>query len=257
LEKVFDMYAKYYDLLYKDKDYLEEAEYVQKFIKLFNPSAKNILDLGCGTGKHDIIFAEKGFNVTGVELSEKMIESANENRDLKNSLYPTLRFCQGDIRNILLDEKFDVIISLFHVMSYQKTNEDLVSTIKTVKEHLKNDGIFLFDFWYGPAVLSERPEVRIKKLEDEEILVERFAEPSLRINENIVDVNYRVCITEKINGLTSEIKETHSMRYLFIPEINLILKEANMELITYEEWMTGKTPDDRSWSAFAAARNKN
>jgi len=243
LEKVFDRYAKYYDLLYKDKDYVKEAEYVQKFIRRFNPSAKNILDLGCGTGKHDFIFAEKGFNVTGVELSEKMIESANENKDLKKSSYPTLRFCQGDIRNIVLEEKFDVIISLFHVMSYQKSNEDLLSTIKTVKEHLKNDGTFLFDFWYGPAVLSERPE--------------GFAEPSLRINENIVDVNYRVCITEKINGLTSEIKETHSMRYLFIPEINLILKEANMELITYEEWMTGKTPDDRSWSAFAAARNKN
>ena len=257
MEKIFDMYAKYYDLLYRDKNYTKEAEYVQKFINRFNPGARNILDLGCGTGKHDFIFAEKGFDVTGVELSETMIGTAKQNLELKNELCKTLRFYQGDVRNIKLGEKFDVIISLFHVMSYQITNEDLLSTIKTVKEHLKDDGIFLFDFWYGPAVLSERPEARVKKLEDEEIIVERFAEPSLRINENIVDVNYKVCIKEKINGILNEIRETHSMRYLFIPELNFFLNDEGMEIIAYEEWMTGKVPDDKCWSAFAAARNKN
>jgi len=257
LEKVFDMYAKYYDLLYRDKNYLEEAEYVQKFINRFNAGAKNILDLGCGTGKHDFIFAGKGFDVTGIELSEKMIETANENLDLKKELYKTLRFFQGDVRNIRLDKKFDVIVSLFHVMSYQKTNEDLLRTIKTVKDHLKSDGIFLFDFWYGPAVLSERPEARIKKLEDEEIMVERYAEPSLHINENIVDVNYRVCVKEKLNNIVNEIRETHSMRYLFIPELKFFLDVGGMEIITYEAWITGKAPDNKSWSVFAAARNKN
>lgn len=257
MEKVFDLYAKYYDLLYKDKNYSEEADYVQNLITRFNPESKNILDLGCGTGKHDFIFAGKGFDVTGIELSEKMIETANENLNKKKEFQKTLRFFQGDIRSIHLSRKFDVITSLFHVMSYQKTNEDLLSTIKTVKEHLKDDGIFLFDFWYGPAVLNERPEPRIKKLEDEEILVERFAEPSLRINENIVDVNYRVCIKEKLNGIVSEIRETHLMRYLFIPELSFFLNQGGMEIITYEAWMSGKVPDDKSWSVLVAARIRN
>lgn len=244
------MYAKYYDLLYKDKNYPEESEYIEKFIRRYNSGAKKILDLGCGTGKHDFIFADKGFDVTGVELSDRMIDEANLNK--KNS-HKNLNFYQGDIRNITLNEKFDVIISLFHVMSYQNTNEDLTSTLKTVKDHLNEGGIFLFDFWYGPAVISERPEERLKKLEDEEVYIERFAKPEIYVNENLVGVSYKVFVTEKRDNSISEINELHTMRYLFIPELKLLLNNAGMKLLLFEEWMTGRVPDDKSWSVFAAA----
>ncbi|MEO6694997.1 MAG: class I SAM-dependent methyltransferase [Ignavibacteria bacterium] len=257
MEKIFDMYARYYDLLYKDKNYTEEAEYIQKFIAKYNPSAKNILDLGCGTGKHDFLFAEMGYEVTGVELSEKMVKSANKILDQKKIYNLNLKFFQGDIRNTQLSEKFDVVVSLFHVMSYLNSNEDLINTLRTVKQHLKKDGIFLFDFWYGPAVLSQRPEDRVKKLEDDDLHIRRSATPVLHINQNTVDVNYRVSITEKVSNSTSEFKEKHSMRYLFIPEINFLLDKAGLELIVFEEWMTGKIPDENSWSVFAAVRNKN
>jgi len=66
---VFSDYARYYDLLYHDKDYASDAEYVAGLIHKFHPAASSILELGSGTGKHALLLARKGFEVHGVELS--------------------------------------------------------------------------------------------------------------------------------------------------------------------------------------------
>ncbi|MDP3028836.1 MAG: class I SAM-dependent methyltransferase [Deltaproteobacteria bacterium] len=78
---VFSNYARYYDLLYRDKDYAAEAEYVAGLIRKFHPSAESILELGSGTGKHALLLARKGFEVHGVELSEEMINIARSNAE--------------------------------------------------------------------------------------------------------------------------------------------------------------------------------
>ncbi|MDQ3020510.1 MAG: class I SAM-dependent methyltransferase [Bacteroidota bacterium] len=254
--KVFASYAKYYDLLYKDKDYKSEADYIEKFIKKYKPDSKKILDLGCGTGRHAAIFAKRGFNVTGVELSEHMIEIAQIHLKNNDTLSENLKFVQGDIKNIKLNEKFDIVMLLFHVMSYQTKNEDIKQTLKTVKEHIKPDGIFIFDFWYGPAVLAQKPESRLKKLESEDIVIERFAMPVMYINENSVDVNYKILIKEKSDGSVSEINETHKMRYFFLPEIELFFSDFELKLNYCEEWMTSNELSEKSWSALAIASLK-
>jgi SAM-dependent methyltransferase len=135
--------------------------------------------------------AEKGYAMTGVDMSEEMLLIARS-QPLNRSTAQPLNFIHGDIRTFRLDQKFDVAISLFHVMSYQTTNEDFFSALKTTKAHLAPGGIFIFDFWYGPAVLTDRPAVRVKKLEDDKIQVIRLAEPVMHANKNIVDVNYTV-----------------------------------------------------------------
>lgn len=256
MNSVFNLYGKYYDLLYRDKDYLGESEYISNLIEKFRPDAKSILDLGCGTGRHDIIFADKGYDVTGVEISGSMYEEAEYNKKNVRS-DRKLKFLQNDFRELQINEKFDIIVSLFHVMSYQTSNKDLLKTFTAVDKHLKEDGIFMFDFWYGPGVLNDRPETRTKHLEDDEIKVKRFAEPFLKINENIVDVRYTVSVEDKLTGNKDEFSETHSMRYFFIPELKLILNFFNMGIIHYEEWMTGEKLSDKSWSAFVLAGKKS
>ncbi len=254
--EVFDVYAKYYDLLYRDKDYYGESEYIEKIIRRISPDAKKILDLGCGTGKHDIYFAEKNFDVTGIELSKTMVEQANNNLGLKKNADLKLKFLTGDIRDMQLNEDFDIITSLFHVMSYQTSNEDFISVLESVKNSLKKEGKFIFDFWYGPAVLKDKPEVRVKKLESEDYVVERFANPELIENNNVVHVNYRVLVTRKENGLQNEINETHSMRYFFLPEIKILLENAGLKLLHSEEWLTGNVLSDQSWNALVVAAIK-
>ncbi|MGO8176209.1 SAM-dependent methyltransferase, partial [Rhizobium ruizarguesonis] len=64
--------------------------------------------------------------------------------------------------------------------------------METVSNHLEDGGIFIFDFWYGPAVLWQRPSTRVKRLENDEISVVRVAESVVHDAENIVDVNYTI-----------------------------------------------------------------
>jgi SAM-dependent methyltransferase len=242
---VFGTYSRYYDLLYKGKDYAGEAEYVETLTSRHRPNAKTILDLGCGTGRHAQLLAKKGFEVTGLDRSEQMLATARAAASNGHAL----EFLQGDLRDARLGREFDVVVSLFHVMSYQTTNADLKAAFTTVREHLKHGGLFLFDCWYGPAVLTQRPQVRIQRLEDEHLAVTRLAEPVMRPSENLVDVNYQIFIRDKASGHTDQLAETHTMRYLFVPEIELLFESCGLELLRCSEFMTEKDPSTESWNA--------
>lgn len=76
MSQVFDTYAHYYDLLYRDKDYAGESEYVAAHIRKQAPQAKRILELGCGTGAHAEHLARMGYTVHGVDLSKAMLARA-------------------------------------------------------------------------------------------------------------------------------------------------------------------------------------
>ncbi len=174
---VFNAYADYYDLLYKDKNYSTEADYVDQLIQQYCPGATSLLNMGCGTGMHDFFLAEKGYHIIGVDRSEKNIKHARSKCSGDKTKSYELEFMKRDIRELRLNQTFDAVISLFHVMSYQTTNSDLRAVFANVKAHLAPGGIFIFDCWYGPAVLTDRPEVREKEWSDDAIKISRKAVP--------------------------------------------------------------------------------
>ena len=145
-----NLYSQYYDLLYSDKNYKGEVEYINKLIKENFLEAKTLLDMGCGTGKHAELLCDAGYNVHGIDLSEDMLKIANNRCKNKED---QLSFSHSDIQELDLDRKFDIVVSLFHVMSYQNRNSELIKAFEVARNHLKDGGIFIFDFWYGPAVL--------------------------------------------------------------------------------------------------------
>ena len=63
-----------------------------------------------------------------------------------------------------IGQKFDAIVFLFHVMSYQVTNKMLNEVFSNVFKHLNDGGLFIFDFWYGPAVLTDPPKKKAARL---------------------------------------------------------------------------------------------
>ncbi len=244
MSKVFDAYAAYYNMLYQDKDYKQEAKYIASLMGKNDITDGSILELGSGTGKHAEEFAKMGFSVHGVDLSPEMVREANQrgNNDFVNQLY----FEIGDVRSFKIDKKFDAVISLFHVISYQLKNEDILAVFNTAAKHLKPNGVFIFDFWYGPGVLTDPPVVRLKRIENEEIEVLRIAEPVMHPNENVVDVNYCVQVKQKESGEVTELNEIHKMRYLFIPEI-LQFCNSLFTLKTNYAWMEVNTPNFTDW----------
>jgi len=245
--KVFSNYAQYYDLLNQGKDYKRETEYIISLLKKYSPNSKILLDLGCGTGIHDIHFAENGYDIIGIDQSETMINIANERLRSQSKLSNSIKFLVGDIRDIKIDKRFDSTISLFHVMSYQNTDNDLDKSFQTVSNHLKQGGLFIFDCWYGPAVLSDEPYKRTKTFENNEIFVKRTSTPTLHLHNNSVDVRFDIEITDKTTNDKEQVEELHKMRYLFEPEIESFLTKNRLELLQTESWLEGEEPSTESW----------
>lgn len=252
---VFAAYSRYYDLLYRDKDYAGEAAYVRGLLERHAPGARRIIEIGCGTGGHACELAALGLEVFGVDMSDGMLEAAEMKRTaLAPAVANRLRFTHGDARSVRLGEKADAVISLFHVMSYQSSDADLSAAFVSAREHLQPGGVFVFDCWYGPAVLTERPTVAVKLLDDVETSIKRVAEPVMHLAENVVDVNYTVFVHDRKTAESETLHETHRMRYLFTPEIEVLLAANGMKLVAAYEWMTDRAPGPHSWSACFVAR---
>lgn len=240
-----DLYSQYYDLLYSDKDYISEVNYVDELIKSHSKNVKTLLDMGCGTGKHAELFCNNGYIVHGIDLSENMLKVAETRRIGKED---RLSFSHSNIQELSLGKKFDVVVSLFHVISYQNTNHELFKAFEVAKKHLNDGGIFIFDFWYGPAVLTDLPATRVKRLENANIKVTRVAEPILHAQQNLVDVHYDVFIENKTSNEVVEKQELHKMRYFFDTELEMVCQYTGLRVLKKFGWMNNSNPDFNSWN---------
>jgi SAM-dependent methyltransferase len=149
-------YSGVYDCLYQDKNYERECDFIESAFNKFSGKVRSILDLGCGTGGHALVLSKRGYQVVGVDISKEMLDIARRKADKYN---PFLKFIESDIRSLNIQEKFDAVISMFAVMSYQITNEDILDVCRTAENHLTSNGVFLFDCWNGSAVLTQKPSV--------------------------------------------------------------------------------------------------
>lgn len=245
----FDAYTRCYDLLYRDKDYAAETAFVAAHLRRRAPGARHVLELGCGTGGHAEHLARLGYTVHGVDLSESMLARAENRRAaLAPELAARLSFAHGDARSVRVGKNFDAVVSLFHVMSYQTSNDDLRAAYDTAAAHLASGGVFLFDHWHGPAVLTQQPSTRVRRLHDAHIRVTRLAEPVMHWQRNVCDVNYSLYVEAVAGGAMHHFTETHPMRYLFAPELALLEGNAWHDA-EHLAWLGDAAPDATSWAA--------
>ncbi|MGZ4883413.1 MAG: class I SAM-dependent DNA methyltransferase [Halobacteriota archaeon] len=231
---VFNCYAHYYDLLYREKDYPREADYVHALIAEYAASpVRTILDLGCGTGKHAIELARKGYNVTGVDRSDAMLAVAKEN---KRQTEGSIEFTNGDICTMRLSKRFDAAIAMFAVMGYQTSNARLEGALRTVWHHLNPDGLFIFDAWFGPAVIAQKPHDRVVVVEEAGGTVIRLTRPVLNVLTHTVSVNFTVLHIE--NGVVRDhIAETHEVRFFFPKELEFMFATTGFEVLGMHPFM--------------------
>ena len=245
-----DAYSNAYDLLYADKKYEDEALYVAAKVRGAHPAAKSILELGSGTGRHARLMCDQGFEVVGIERSVGMLDKARE------TPRESLTYVEGDIRTCEVGRKFDAVVSLFHVVSYLTSNDDILAAFANARRHLDPGGILAFDFWYGPAVLTCKPENRLRQLKSGDLEVTRFAHTDLDFNKNIASVFYNLFIRDaKANTLHTQ-DETHYMRYFFLPELMMLLGTSDFEFLSAEEWMTSGDLGSTTWNGFVLAKAK-
>jgi len=239
-------YASAYDYLYQDKDYEKECDFIETIFQKFTSEVKTVLDLGCGTGGHALILSRRGYKVTGIDRSEDMLKIAKKRASDENL---AVEFIKCDITNINLKKKFDAVIAMFAVMGYQTTNSALSKACQVARKHLNTGGIFIFDCWYGPAVLVEKPGIRIKEVnKDEKNRIIRFTEPVLDILNHTVEIKFKLLRIHK-GHLINETNESHFMRFLFPQEIRYFLEIAGFSEIEFCPFLELEKPlTDHDWN---------
>lgn len=242
-----DLYSRCYDLLYREKNYARESAYVLACLQAHHPQAHEVLELGCGTGRHAEYFLQAGFSYTGIDRSQYMVEQARLR-------CPAGTFLHRQIGEQAFDHRFDAVLALFHVMSYQDTNEAVRLAFRQARQALRPGGLFLFDFWYGPAVLTTGPEPRQKFLEDTAVKVQRDCLPTLLHEQNIVEVRYCLRVTDKITSRCETFEELHRMRYFFLPELLGFAEQCGFSDCRFHSWLSERPLSVDCWSGFAHMR---
>jgi len=251
---VFEAYANVYDALYRDKDYTLECDFLESIFRHFGMAhTENILDLGCGTGGHAIILAERGYQVLGVDRSAKMLAIAQQ-KAAAAELSDRVQLVEADIQDYRLNRTFDIVICMFAVLGYQTSNAEVFATLKSARQHVRTGGLFICDFWYGPAVLSQRPAERVMHAGDDRERVIRLVKPEIDTQHNVVKVHYDVLCLQG-ERLVEEFQESHAMRYFFKPEIEFFMNQAGFRLVHLCPFADFKNrPSEASWNVAAVSQ---
>ena len=133
--------SPYYHQLYFNRDEVEAGAFIDKLINHLVPATHaKILDVACGKGRHSIHLAQKGFDVTGIDLSEDSIDEALKSES------DSLHFYRHDMRLPFWINYFDFAFNFFTSFGYFKTARENDNAIRTIAQSLKSDGCFVMDY---------------------------------------------------------------------------------------------------------------
>jgi len=248
----FAEYARYYDLFYNEKDYRKEVAYVLRLLQKSGLEGKKLLEFGCGSGGHAIHFAEAGYSIHGIDCSPHMVRQAAERFErLNQGGQGPLSTALGDVSDYTATEKYDAVVSLFHVANYQASPETLAGFFRSARHALDAGDLFLFDFWNGAAVLNDPPQPRLKRASTTSELVTRQTTPLVLQDLNAVDVRFDFVVQPFGSPDIREFSETHRLRYIFCEEVDELAKRNDFQVKSMHSWLSERAPSTDDWYACA------
>jgi SAM-dependent methyltransferase len=244
-------YAGWYDTLYRAKDYPGECDYLEFLFGRLGVSPKTIVDLGCGTGGHSLLLAQRGYTMTAVDRSMAMLQAARAKADRAGV---TVDFRQVDVGRLEWREAFDAAIAMFAVVGYQSGDGELEAMLAGVFRCLRPGGVFVFDGWHGSGVLRERPVPRLLEipLDNDEVIL-RLADPCLNTLNQTVEVHYRLW-HRRGSTIIAESEERHLMRYFFPRELHCLLRHSGFTTVSIHPFREFDQPlQEHHWHFMAVA----
>jgi 2-polyprenyl-3-methyl-5-hydroxy-6-metoxy-1,4-benzoquinol methylase len=131
--------------VYSHRDEAEAERLVGLIEKETNlKSGASVLDMACGAGRHSISFAKKGYKVTAVDLSEKLLDEAKKNASLAKV---NIDFVLSDILEFESNEKFDLAVNLFTSLGYFENDDENFAVIVKAFKFLNKGGFFVLDYF--------------------------------------------------------------------------------------------------------------
>lgn len=190
--------SPYYHILYDNRNETEAQNFIDNLLQHLQPESNaRILDLACGKGRHAVYLASKGFDVTGVDLSERNIREASKWQHEK------LHFYTHDMRQVYRVNYYDYIFNFFTSFGYFENKSENIKTLKAIYKGLNWNGTLVLDFMNIHKVIEALPqETTIEKngiqFHIKKELQNGFIVKEITVNDNGTQHFY----TEKVQALT-------------------------------------------------------
>jgi predicted TPR repeat methyltransferase len=215
--------AEIYDRLMAGVDYGEWAEYVSALIdKHGGVVRRTALDLACGTGSTTLALARQGFDVTGLDLSGKMLTVAAE-KTKQEGLQAA--FLQADMRDFRLNESVGLVTAFQDGLNYMLTEEDFRRAINSAAEALHPGGLFVFDINRVEKLPKQGSEITCVESEDFTLIFSTSF-----VSENV----WKIQVTGFVptaEGLFRRFREEHRERAISAAEVSTALESAGLTLL--------------------------
>ena len=140
---IYDLLAPFYDAINADIDYSSWADFIEKIIgREYRGKPELVLDLGCGTGKMTLELASRGYDMTGIDYSDDMLDVARTSAEEKGH---DILWLSQDMREFELYGTVDVTVSCLDCINHLTRPSDVEKTFSLVHNYLIPDGLFIFD----------------------------------------------------------------------------------------------------------------
>jgi SAM-dependent methyltransferase len=225
---MFSKSQRYYDAIYSEKDYAQEAAHVKRLIAEHKRSEGNaLLDVACGTGGH-VPYLRDDFAYEGLDLDPEMLALARKR-------FPDMPFHQGDMVDFNLGRQFDVVTCLYSSIAYTETEQRLRQAIATMAGHLRPGGVLLVGAFLSPqdwmpgylhAMFVDQPDFKLA----------RMAVSGGEGNVAILDFHYLVATPAGIERFT----ERHELGLFAAEEYLAAFLQAGLEAHHDRQWLGGR-----------------
>ncbi len=152
--------SPYYHILYHQRNDAEAEFFIDNLCAFLKPNSQaRLLDIACGRGRHAIYLNKKGYEVTGIDLSEANIRFA---KDFEND---KLHFYKHDMRHLFFVNYFDIAFNLFTSFGYFDNRRDHLKALTMFNKSLKKDGLLVFDYLNMQKIVHHLSHQEVKTVE--------------------------------------------------------------------------------------------
>lgn len=171
--------------VYSHRDDADARRLIAAVLPFLNiPAGSPVLDLACGTGRHAVVLAESGLQVTGVDLSENLLAIAGKETA---RLGHSIELIRSDMRYLNLKKSFSAVFSLFTSFGYFDDDRENFSVFRVISDHLEPGGWFVFDYLNDPFIRQHLVPSDERHLEGARLIQNRRIEGRVLIKQVTIE----------------------------------------------------------------------
>jgi len=223
----YGRFARYYDIIYHEiVNYEGDVDFLEAVFRRYRVKPRTILDVGCGTGNHDIPLARRSYRVTGLDQSSAMLSVA---RKKTAESRVRVRFVRADMRSFRIMKQFDAVLCMFGAFGYILPSRDVVRVLRSVRAHLGPGGLFIFEFWQGSAA-RPAPHPSWIHIRKPDLEIVRLDESRYDPRTERLPVEFRFFVFRG-RRVIDRFDELHTIQTYSVPGMRTLLRRGGFDLL--------------------------